>query len=66
MNGDWILPLEVEDADLEEGPVSSSSDEKGEPVFHADLPNRIAYGVTDVVIGDAVLSRWLSIRTRQV
>jgi hypothetical protein len=53
-----IVAGDVQDPDLEQGPVGRRSDQHGQAVVHLYPAQGVADGVRDVVVADAVLLGW--------
>ena len=60
MDHDWILALDVEDADLEQRPVSCWADEHRQVIVEKYSSHRIANCMPYIRVGDPVLSRWFA------
>src|SRR5674536_42768 len=58
MDDDGVIPVDVEHADLQQRSVGRRSDEHGQVVTHGYRAHRVAGGVPDVRVGDAMLPRW--------
>jgi len=55
VDDDRILAFEIQDADLQQPPISSGSDHHGEIFIEVDPPHGVAHGVPDVLFVDGVL-----------
>lgn len=60
MDYDWVVALEVQDADLEQRPVCCWADEHDQVVIQKYPSHRVANGMPYVRVGDPVSSRWLA------
>ncbi len=60
VDDDWIVTVEAEHSDLEQGAARGWAEQHGQVFVHPDPASCVADGVLHVRISDPVVTRWLT------